>query len=241
MPCLFVPAEQLAGERLALAGDSYRHLIKVLRLKVGDEVLLFDGQGTQIEARLLAVGARTAELALGRRNTVGRPPRAPITLLQVVPRGERMDFIVQKTTELGVSCLVPVVSERSVVKPPAERRRRWEKIAQEAARQCGRADVPEVAEPVHFAAAIARPGLGDAARFVLWEGERELSLRRALTGSERAFALLVGPEGGLSPDEVRAAVAYGFATAGLGPRILRVETAAIAALTLVQAAAGGLE
>jgi 16S rRNA (uracil1498-N3)-methyltransferase len=237
MPRLFVPPERLRGERVVLEGEPHRHLAKVLRLRAGDRVVLFDGQATEIDATVAAVGARTIELTLGARRSV-RLPDVSLTLLQAVPRGDRMDLIVQKTTELGVSAIVPVLAGRSVARPPAGRARRWQTIAEEAARQSGRADVPAVHEPLPLADAL---GLGEGARLLLWEEERGRSLRAALADAPRRVVLLVGPEGGWGQEEVAAARERGFVPVGLGPRVLRVETAAIVAVALVQAAAGGLE
>jgi 16S rRNA (uracil1498-N3)-methyltransferase len=238
MPRVFVPSERLVGEKVVLDGEPHRHLARVLRLQPGDTVQVFDGGGTEIEARVLAVGTRTIELALGPRRAVAIAP-VSITLLQAVPKADRMDLIVQKATELGVAAIVPVLAGRSVAKPGAARARRWQTIAQEAARQSGRADVPAVSEPVPLADAVARAPEGG--RFVLWEEEHGQSLRRALDGSARAITLLIGPEGGLAVAEVVEARSHGFHPVGLGPRILRVETATIVALALVQAAAGGLD
>jgi 16S rRNA (uracil1498-N3)-methyltransferase len=159
-----------------------------------------------------------------------------------VPRGPRMDFLVQKTAELGVARIVPVVTERSVARPDAEagRRARWEKIAREAARQSGRADVPVVDAPAPLATALGAPDL-PTRRLALFEGERRRSLRAALAGTEpEATALLVGPEGGFAPVELAAARAAGFESVGLGNRILRVETAAIVAVALAADAYGML-
>src|SRR5688572_20412715 len=238
MPRVFVPSERLSGERVVLDGDPHRHLVKVLRLQPGSDVQIFDGGGTEIEAKVLEVGPRTIELALGQRRAVALAP-ATITLLQAVAKGDRMDLIVQKATELGVARIVPVVAQRSVAKPGSGRARRWQTIAQEAARQSGRADVPEVTEPVSLSEAVAAAPEG--ARFVLWEEEHGQSLRRLLDGSPGAISLLVGPEGGFTVQEVVEARTQGFVPVGLGPRILRVETAAIVAIALVQAAAGGLD
>jgi len=149
-----------------------------------------------------------------------------------------MDFLVQKCCELGVSRIVPVIAARSVARPEPGRRARWEKIAREAARQCGRADVPAVAAPAVLAAALAAPDL-PARRLVLSPDEAGRSLR-ALLPDRGATALLVGPEGGFAAAEVEAAQAAGFAPVSLGPRVLRVETAAIVAVALAMEALGGL-
>jgi 16S rRNA (uracil1498-N3)-methyltransferase len=238
MPRIFVPPQRLDGPRVVLDGEAHRHLAKVLRLEAGHTLVIFDGGGTEIDARVLAVGARTIEVELGARRAVSLAS-ASITLLQAVPKGDRMDLIVQKATELGVARIVPVVAGRSVVRPSAARARRWQTIAQEAARQSGRADVPQVSDPLLLNDAVAEATSG--ARFVLWEEEHGQSLRRALETGTREVTLLIGPEGGLAVEEVVEARTRGFVPVGLGPRILRVETASIVAVTLVQAAAGGLD
>jgi 16S rRNA (uracil1498-N3)-methyltransferase len=249
---LFVPAARLGGARLTLSGDEHRHVARVLRARPGDTLTLFDGAGTEVDAEILRVDAREVELALSARRVTKPAAVVAITLLVAVPRGERMDLLVQKTTELGVGRIVPVVTGRSVARPEAgsARQPRWEKIAREAARQCGRADVPHVDEPTALATALAAPELPPR-RFALWEGEESRSLPRALAAGGFApaapgagipsVALLVGPEGGFAEDEIARASAAGFVPVGLGPRILRVETAAIVAVALVQAALGGLD
>ena len=247
---LFVPAERLAGARVTLTGDEHQHVARVLRARPGDALTLFDGAGHEVDGTIVTVGKHDVELTLGARRA-GTVTAAPVTLtlLVAVPRGERMELIVQKTTELGVARVVPVVTDRSVVRPDDKHRARWEKIAREAARQCGRADVPTVDAPVSLAAAVAAPDL-PATRLALWEAERGRSLRAHLAGAYAAdapgranppTALLVGPEGGFAAEEIAVALAAGFVAVSLGPRILRVETAAIVAVALAQAAAGGLE
>ena len=240
MPRIFLPPEIVTGEKVTLGGDQHRYLAKVLRLRPGDEITVFDGAGTEIAARIERIDARTTLVGLGARRTVLVAAR-PLVLLQAIARGERMDLIVQKTTELGVSRIVPVVSERTVARPgPGGRWDRWRTIASEAARQCGRADVPVIDEPRTLAGAL-RADLPDA-RLLLWEEAREAEpLRRALRGDEPAVALLVGAEGGFSGAEAEAAAAAGFRAVGLGARILRTETAAIVAVALAQAALGGLD
>lgn len=241
MARLFVSPDQLAGERATLDEAAHRHLIKVLRLGKGAAIRLFDGKGSEVEALIVAVGRDSVDVSLGERRQV-EPAACAITLIQSVPRGDRMDLIVQKTTELGVSRIVPVLSQHGTSKPPPGRTRRWQTIAEEAARQSGRADVPVICEPVALPTALAPPDerAGDR-RFLLWEGEQSTSLHRALADRPAHVALLVGPEGGFASSEVETCVRAGFRSVGLGPRILRTETAAIVAVALCQAAAGGLD
>lgn len=247
---LFVPGERLGGPRLTLTGPEHRHIGLVLRARPGDTLTLFDGAGGEVEAEVVRVERTETELALGERRAVAGPA-VSLTLLCAVPRGPRMDFLVQKTSELGVARIVPVVTERSVARPDAEgadgKRARWEKIAREAARQCGRADLPIVDPPVALAEALASPSL-PARRLGLFvwtelgSAERSRSLRAAVEGTEpAATALLVGPEGGFAPAELAVARAAGFEAVGLGERILRVETAAIVAVALVAGAYGMLD
>lgn len=240
MARLYVSPDNLRGERATLDETAHRHLIKVLRLSPGSTIQLFDGTGVEIEARIEVVGKASVEVVLGARRQAPAPA-ADITLLQALPRGERMDFVVQKTTELGVSHIVPVLSEHGMVKPPAGRSRRWQTIAQEAARQSGRADMPTIDAPLPLSVALAQWGRQEEARFVLFEGTRERSLRQALVHGPRRVVVLVGPEGGFTQAEVSSAVGAGFLAVSLGPRILRSETAAIVAVALAQAAAGGLD
>jgi 16S rRNA (uracil1498-N3)-methyltransferase len=238
---LFVPPERLGGGRVTLTGDDHRYLGRVLRARPGLEVTLFDGAGGEVPARVVRVGREATELALGaRKEAPAAPPATPIILLTAVPRGARMDLLVQKTCELGVARIVPVVTERSVVRPEpgGGRGDRWETIAREAARQCGRADLPIVDAPMTLAAALLAPEL-PSRRLVLWERLSGRPLRAAL-GAPEPTALLIGPEGGFGPGEIAAAEAAGFVPVALGPRILRVETAAIVAVALVAEAYGDL-
>jgi 16S rRNA (uracil1498-N3)-methyltransferase len=232
---LFVPPGGLAAERLTITAADHRYLARVLRVQPGDTVTLFDGAGNEVDARVAEVGRAETELVLGAARVQPRAAGEPLlVLLTAVPRGPRMDLLVEKTCELGVSRVVPVLTERSVARPDDARRGRWEKIAREAARQCGRADVPEVRAPVTLAAALAASDL-PSRRLMLWEGEGEggAPLRARLEGRE-PVALLVGPEGGFAAAEVEAARHAGFETVTLGSRILRVETAAMVAVALVR-------
>lgn len=239
---LFVSPDRLGEPKVIVTGPDHRYLARVLRAKPGQEVTLFDGAGGEVLARVGRIGPAETELLLGARRSPERSgaasPTVPIVLLAAVPRGGRMDLLVQKTSELGVSRLVPVLTARSVARPEPDRRARWEKIAREAARQCGRADVPEVEVPVELGAAFAAAELPDL-RIAFFERESDRALRSVLA-EPRPTALLVGPEGGFTDGEMEAARAAGFVPVGLGPRILRAETAAIVAVALVQHAYGEL-
>ncbi len=242
MPRLFVPAARLAGSSVELSGQDHQHVVKVLRLGSGAEIVLFDGAGTEIVGCVGRVSARAAEIVLGARRVI-EVNGARVTLLLGVARGERMDLAIQKTTEVGVSRIIPVVTSRSVARPDpgGPRARRWSTIATEAARQCGRADVPEIAAPGPLGAALANLGQCPGRRLVLWEEERGMPFRQALGTGEKNVILLVGPEGGLAAVEIAQCRSAGFVAVGLGPRIMRVETAATVAVALAQAACGGLD
>jgi len=235
---LFVPADRLAGTTATLTGPEHHHLTIVLRARPGEAVTLFDGAGVEVDARITRIDSQRAELELGERRAgvVG----AAITLLAAVPRGPRMDVLLQKAVEVGASRIVPVIAARSVARPEPARRERWATIAREAARQCGRADLPVVEAPAELVSALRSPDL-PARRLALFERDDGPGLQSALAGLPPApTALLVGPEGGWDPAEREAARAAGFLGVSLGARILRVETAAIVAVALTAAAYGDL-
>jgi 16S rRNA (uracil1498-N3)-methyltransferase len=239
MPRLFVPTDELGGSEVALTGEAHRYLARVLRLGAGARVDLFDGRGLEVAATVVASGAREVRLGLGARRSVALPVTPPVTLLQGLPRGERMDLVIQKAVELGAARVVPVRAARSATGQQG-RPERWEKIAREAARQCGRADALDVASVLSLADAIASLPAGTT-RLVPWEDAPDApGLAACVPATAEGIAVLIGPEGGLTPDEVAAATASDFRIVTLGPRILRTETAAIAALAVIQAAVGGL-
>lgn len=246
MARLFVASSELDRSRLTLEGEAHRYLTRVLRLTPGDEVELFDGRGAEVTSTIAAIDARQVTLDLGERRAVPLRLTPPVTLLQGLPRAERMDLVVQKATELGAARVVPVRAARSAAGQQG-RAERWEKIAQEAARQSGRPDWPVLEGVTTLSEALAAlvPG---GLRIVPWEeapGAQPLSaILAAATGPGSAplpaVTMLIGPEGGLTREEVDLATAAGFQIATLGPRILRTETAAIVAVALAQAALGAL-
>lgn len=232
---LYVAPEKLAATTLELHDADFRYLARVLRVVAGDKVVLFDGEGRESPATVVRVD--TASMTL----SVGAPYEAavaelPLTLVCALLKGDKMDMAVQKATELGVTCIAPVTSERSVVRLDAGRAQsritRWRKIAKEACRQCGRTELPTILPVASFADALRQAPAG--LRLLFIAGPTATPLRHHIP--ERppdSVVVCVGPEGGFTDDEVALAQAAGFAKASLGPRVLRAETAVIAALAVV--------
>jgi 16S rRNA (uracil1498-N3)-methyltransferase len=242
-----VEAASLAADApsLTLTGDRGHHLARVTRVRVGDRVVAFDGDGWERAAEVESVARGGVVLAwTGPSHPGVGADRVRVRWVQALPKGDKMDLIVRQATELGVESIAPVFSARSIPKELADRwaprRERWERIAEEASRQCGRAHVPRVEAPLGLAMAVALPSRG-ALRLTAWEGATA-SLRGAVAaGAEGcAFEVLAGPEGGLDVAEVQAALASGFVPVSLGPRILRAETTAAAFLAAISALRGDL-
>lgn len=234
-PRLLLPQAGEATGPVRVEGDAFHHL-RVLRLGPGDALEVFDGKGRAWEAEVLEVLREHATVRLGplRKASTGRH----VSLLQALPKADKLELVLQKGTELGMHAFFPVVSERSVMRltqAAAETRRvRWQRIADEAARQCGRADVPPV-HPVQGLLAAVRALPPTTRVLVLDEEERTLGLFQAASADAAApLSLVVGPEGGLERTEVDALRALGATTVSLGPLVLRTETAALAALAVLR-------
>jgi 16S rRNA (uracil1498-N3)-methyltransferase len=235
----FIEKSAIADGVGVIQGELFRHLIAVLRLKVGTPLTLADGQGGEYAGVLTSVEGDRALVALRETIQVASVGTTPeLTLLQGIPKGERMETILQKGAELGVHRLVPVLTSRAIPRlsgdKAVERVKRWERIAREAARQSRRSDIPEVGAIVSLAEALA--GARQEVKLLLWEDESEQSLREVLESRAcpASVAILVGPEGGFSPDEAEQAMGAGFIPVTLGKRILRTETAGPAVLAILQ-------
>ena len=238
---VYVDAPLAAGTRVTLEGGAARHVTRVLRLRVGEALTVFNGSGGEYAASIeQSQGGRVA-VAVGEQRAIERESPLALTLAQGVSRGERMDLVVQKATELGVSGLVPVLTERSVVRLTAQQADRrlnhWRAIAVAACEQSGRNRLPAIAAAVPLKDFL-RSGTDGVTRLLLSPGAGATlaDVPRPVT----AVTVLIGPEGGLAQAEQEAAVAAGFKPVRLGPRVLRTETAAIAALTLLQREFGDL-
>ncbi|HTP50871.1 MAG TPA: 16S rRNA (uracil(1498)-N(3))-methyltransferase [Anaeromyxobacteraceae bacterium] len=230
---IFVPPERIAGTTAKPDPAGLHHLVDVLRLGPGAAVEVFDGRGNAWEATFTG-----ASLSLGERRQAPRASAA-VWVAFALAKGEKADWVVQKTTELGAARLLPWRAERSVMRLEGERAeeraRRWRRIAAEAARQCGRSDVPEVSAPVGLAGALqAPPGFVRLA----FHGEGGTPLAEGLPRGAPGFLAVIGPEGGMTPRELLLCVEAGCRVVSLGPRVLRAETAAIAAAALLQHLAG---
>ena len=243
MPRFFVPATEINGDAAALKGTEFRHLQRVLRLREGDQVTLFDDAGQEHAGVVLSLSPRVAHVRITASHAPARESALAITLYQGVPKGRKMDLVVEKVTELGAHAIVPFTSAFSIGTAAAAetKRERWQRIALAAAKQSGRTTVPTVL-PARTFREILSDGATHDARLLFFEGGGVTPFDAAITGTERAAsaAVIVGPEGGFSTDEVAAARDAGFTLVGLGPRVLRTETAALVAVTLVQAAWGDL-
>ncbi|HWM29930.1 MAG TPA: 16S rRNA (uracil(1498)-N(3))-methyltransferase, partial [Woeseiaceae bacterium] len=234
---LYVPEALRPGHELRLDDERAHYVARVLRLRVGDGLVLFDGSGGEFAAAIAEVSKRGIVVRIGERREQNVESPLPIALIQGISRGERMDFVVQKATELGVHRITPLVTEFSVVRldggRSGKRREHWSRIAASACEQCGRNVVPAIDAPQSFSGWLESGASSAVARILLHPGAKG-----TLAGLERIHdrvELLIGPEGGLSDSEVMQAEAAGFSACSLGPRILRTETAALAAIAVLQA------
>ena len=229
--------------RYELSKEELHHLQNVLRIKNDSEIIVFDGRGKEYLA-LFKEDESGFFAEIIRETTEEREAVLKIKLFQGVPKGEKMELIIQKCTELGVSEIIPVLSSRCVVQleegKAEKKRQRWQKIAEEAAKQCRRSMIPPVRKPSKFSEIIADLCLEDDS-VVLWENEDSLSLREALESFEQSeLNIFVGPEGGWSEEEIAALQEKGVRSVTLGKRILRTETAAITATVIALYRAGDL-
>ncbi|WP_199873393.1 16S rRNA (uracil(1498)-N(3))-methyltransferase [Ideonella sp. A 288] len=245
LPRFHVETPLTAGLELALPPGAARH-VQVLRLQPGAALTLFDGRGGEWSAEVLQMGRRDVVARVQAHHPIDRELRRAVTLALGMPANERMDTLVEKATELGVATVQPLVCERSVLRVAGERAERkaahWQAIATAACEQSGRNRVPEVAAPLSFREWLA--GLGDAGdpASLRWLLSLDPTAPRLLSHAGLAEAhrvtVLSGPEGGLGPDEQASAVARGFVPVSLGPRVLRADTAPLAALACLAAIEG---
>ncbi len=232
----FVGTSLPVGDDFVIGGTDARHISKVLRLCEGDEIIVCDKDGFDCECIISSISDTEVSARIQSKHHSLTEPGICVTLYQGVPKGDKLDTVTQKSVELGVCSVVPVAMKRSVaiIKDPQKRAERMQKIAREAAKQCQRAKVPEAREVMAFADAVAHAKDADLC-LLPYEEEKSVSIKEVLKTAKniQTVSIFIGPEGGFEPSEVEFAKKHGFKTVSMGPRILRTETAPLAAITAV--------
>lgn len=243
---IFLPPEKLQSEQIVITGDKARHLSLVLRVQPGEKVVCFDGKGYRYECTVTKAYKKEVRAVIDARKACSVESPLSVMLAQGLPKTDKMDMIIQKSTELGIGSIIPLFTEYCQIRH-TEKIERWRKIAIAASQQSGRNRIPYIHEPVsfekfisqHSSAQVEKPA--SESRFqglIFIEGDNHhRNLKPVLCKikkSVRHIILLVGPEGGFSKQEVTAAVEKDFIEVSLGPRILRTETAPLAALSIIQ-------
>ncbi|MCD5401528.1 16S rRNA (uracil(1498)-N(3))-methyltransferase [candidate division NPL-UPA2 bacterium] len=246
MTRFLVSPEKVKGDRITIEGREVHHLRNVLRLRKGERVICFDGRGKEYEGTIASFSPGQAEIKIEKSKKLKKELPLKITLAPSLIRASKMDLVIQKCTELGVFRLMPMRTERSLVKldeaKSRARRERWQRLAEEAAKQSGRVQVPQIEEVRDFASILRGAGDFDLA-IILWEeaggeGSFKKVLTKRLSLSESVL-LLIGPEGGFPAREVAEAKKAGLLPVSLGPRLLKAETAAIVAVAILAYEWGG--
>jgi len=237
-PRLFVDAQLAPGARVALPAEAAHHAANVLRLREGEEIVLFNGAGGEYPARIGALGRKSVEVELGAHAAIERESRLNVTLLQGLSSADRMDYTVQKAVELGVAAVQPAACEKSVVRLSAERaasrQAHWRRVAIAACEQCGRNRVPKILPLLR----LAGYRLPEASTGVVLSPDATATLASVMAVNPAAVVLAIGPEAGFSETEERALQIAGFLPVRLGERILRTETAGPVALAVLNSLAG---
>ena len=238
MSRFYVPQPRIEKGMLKIEGDEVKHIRKVLRLKAGDEIIVFDGLGKEFEGAIVEEGLSSVVIKIQNIFSSKRDSPLEVTLAQSLLKGEKMDYLIQKATELGVKEIIPFFSSRSVPllekSKKLKRHHRWEKIAIEASKQCGRGVVPKI-ESLQDYSDMLQTDSPDSLRLILWEKEG-IKLKEILERlkEKKKIFFIIGPEGGFSQLEVDEAKKTGFIPVTLGRRILRAETASLCFLSILQ-------
>jgi 16S rRNA (uracil1498-N3)-methyltransferase len=239
MPVFFIEPDTIRSNQITITGPLCNHLVASLRIKTGEKLWFAKPGGPRYQAQVTQAAGDSLRASIISELPCPAAPGLQITLGIALVKNEHLEWAIQKATELGVSRLVPLVTRRSVVRPPvgrtSNRLTRWQTVAREAAQQSMRWEIPEVTQPVPFASWCAQHAHADV-RLLLWENPQAAVLRDQLHGRPRprSVVLAIGPEGGFEAEEVSTAKQQGFEVVSLGPRILRTESAALAALSILQ-------
>lgn len=239
----FTEEENIKENQVTVKGDEARHIIQVLRAKKGNKIKVFTGEGREYLIEIIGVNKKEVVGNILEQAEVKTEPGVSITLVQGIPKSDKMAFILQKTTELGVKRIIPVITERTIVRLNREkarvRRNRWQRIVLEAAKQSGRAVIPKVDEIVTFLQSLNSVGK-ESLKLIPWEEEETTSLKEVLEHHTSHtphptshITIFIGPEGGFTSEEVRRAKGIGAIPVSLGPRLLRTETASLTTVAMI--------
>jgi 16S rRNA (uracil1498-N3)-methyltransferase len=242
MPRIFLPVFPVTDNRIVITGEKAHYLFSVLRCKKSDELTIVNDRGACFKVTIVTVEKREIIAEVTEEFPCDSESPLHITLVQAILKGEKMDMVIQKTTELGVREIVPVITERSQVRE-TRKIMRWRKIAEEASRQSGRSVVPVVHEPLDYRRLFADAFIQNNPHGIIFYEEGGMGLSEAASSfipHPSSFFVVVGPEGGFAKEEVALAKEKGFQVVSLGKRILRAETAALSAVTLVQFVLGDM-
>ena len=230
----FASKSQFSDSYVTIQGDDVKHISKVLRLRPGDKISVCDKEKTDYICEIKEINKDTVIAEIEEKSENPNESSLEVTLYQGLPKGEKMDYIIQKCVELGVCNIVPVIMKRTVVKPQAasSKTQRWQRIAEEAAKQCMRGIIPHVEEPVSFETMLERLEAEDLV-ILPYENEKCHKLKDVLKqgADKRKIGVIIGPEGGFEEEEVESASRNGAQAVTLGPRILRCETAPVATIS----------
>lgn len=238
MSRFYVRPSNVKGNNIYVAKDEAHHMLEVMRLKKGDYIVTFDGTGKEYEGIIKNTSKSDAVIEITGRKNINKKETVDITLAQAVPKTAKIDFIIEKSTELGVASVIPVITARTIVKlnrdKQVSKKKRWERVAVSASKQCGRIRVPEICAPEKFSQTVKRIADFDLALMAcLHKGAKPL--RDSIKDFKgRSLLVFIGPEGDFTADEIEAAMAGGCKQVSLGPRVLRVDTAAINILSILQ-------
>lgn len=231
MPKFFTDRNNISDNELKIVGEDVSHIKNVLRMKIGNVINVCDGSGTDYTAEIISLNHEEVAAKIIDIKKCDAEPDVSVTLFQALPKQGKMEQIIQKCIELGIKEIVPVYTSRCVVKP-TNKQARWQKVAEAAAKQCGRGIIPKVTETVDFNRAIEMVS-SFRKKIMLYECEEKVNLHGMLKDKIDNIAILVGPEGGFDVSEVEKAQNSGVTTVTLGKRILRTETAAAAVLPII--------
>jgi len=237
MSRFFVPRDSVKGSVISVTGEEAHHIADVMRLKVKDKVVTFDGTGKEYIGVIKEVGKKSIVIDVTDTREAPKTLAPRVTLIQAIPKREKIEYLIEKATELGVDSIVPVFTERTIPNWDEEKRAshviRWRKIAREASKQCGRLDIPKVPEIAQFSNIIIDEKLSGLKLIAALADDTE-PIRRALKDFKGdQIIIAIGPEGDFTPDEVKSAVGRGFIPVSLGFRVLKSDTAGLFALSVI--------